>query len=168
MRLQERGLREGDWNDPIDSRECNQKFATAAVSSATATSTAAATTAPAAPTPELDSELKKKKLNAPRRITKIEASLAKHEDEISKLDDEMYQHGRDRGKLADLQKKKDEVQAKIDKLYAEYRRAPIHDTVHAYKSFCSEQPVSTTRCVCALRVCCASCAADEGKGTLLR
>ena len=113
MRLQERGLREGDWNDPIDSRECNQKFATAAVSSATATSTAAATTAPAAPTPELDSELKKKKLNAPRRITKIEASLAK-------LDDEMYQHGRDRGKLADLQKKKDEVQAKIDKLYAEY------------------------------------------------
>jgi len=118
MRLQERGLREGDWNDPIDSRECNQKFATAAVSSAT--SNAAATTAPAAPALELDSELKKKKLNAPRRITKIEASLAKHEEEISKLDDEMYQHGRDRGKLADLQKKKDEVQAKIDKLYAEY------------------------------------------------
>ena len=126
--LQERGLREDDWNDPIDSRDnedCNQKFASTSSSSvptgakgATATSASASVVTVAAVAD--DPELKKKQLNAPRRITKIESSLAKHETEMAAIDDEMFQFGRDRGKLQDLQKKKDETQAKIDKLYAEY------------------------------------------------
>lgn len=36
-----------------------------------------------------DDELRKMILNAPRRITKIEGNLAKHEAEIKKIDDEM-------------------------------------------------------------------------------
>ena len=36
-----------------------------------------------------DDDLRKMILNAPRRITKIESSIAKHEIEIKKIDDEM-------------------------------------------------------------------------------
>jgi hypothetical protein len=116
-----------------------------------------------------DDELRKTILNAPRRISKIESSIAKHEVEIKKIDDEMItvscyvrsveralvtvgppikhyanalyaflprsrvsylimpsvlfyavKEGRNRGKLYDLQKSKDEIQVKVDKLYAEY------------------------------------------------
>lgn len=146
---QERGLRESDWDDPIDSREeGTQKYATstaaanariAALHSATAaksqvdsgpkkptkamTSSASASSliAKAASdfgtgksTPKssgsagssgskvkaaevddsvalkkIDDELRKTILNAPRRISKIESSIAKHEVEIKKIDDEM-------------------------------------------------------------------------------
>jgi hypothetical protein len=38
---------------------------------------------------KIDDELRKTILNAPRRISKIESSIAKHEVEIKKIDDEM-------------------------------------------------------------------------------
>lgn len=150
---QERGLRESDWDDPLDSREegvqkyststaaANAKIAAMHTSSATAssqvqskplsgknsvkasTSTSSAISASSLiakaasdfgngkTTPSKsnnkndiarpvlvdvsqdvkknDDELRKMILNAPRRITKIEGSLAKHEAEIKKIDDEM-------------------------------------------------------------------------------
>ena len=67
-----------------------------------------------------EKELKKIKANAARRITKIESSLAKYDEEMAVIDEDMLANGRDRGKLYDLQKDKDALQAKIDKLYAEY------------------------------------------------
>ena len=146
---QERGLRESDWDDPLDSREegvqkyststaaANAKIAamhtsistssvqamsksTSGKSSAKGTTSISASsliakaasdfgTGKAATTKsnnkneaarpvavdasqdlkKNDDELRKMILNAPRRITKIEGSLAKHEAEIKKIDDEM-------------------------------------------------------------------------------
>jgi hypothetical protein len=148
---QERGLRESDWDDPLDSREEGvQKYSTstaaanariAAMHTSTSTSTSSvqalskptggkssvkSTTAISASSliakaasdfgtgktastksnnkneavrqvavdasqdlKKNDDELRKMILNAPRRITKIEGSLAKHEAEIKKIDDEM-------------------------------------------------------------------------------
>ena len=145
---QERGLREEDWNDPIDSREeGTQKYATttsaanakiAAIHSASASASASvvpSSTKKAARTSvtsassliakaasdfgsgksasqksssnskgkavdvpvinvsldlkKSDDELRKTILNAPRRISKIESSIAKHEVEIKKIDEEM-------------------------------------------------------------------------------
>lgn len=65
-------------------------------------------------------EHRKMVLNAPKRIFKIESMLKKHEEEMKKIDEIMADNGRDRGKLYDLQKDKDVIQKKIDKLYAEY------------------------------------------------
>ena len=160
--IQERGLRESDWDDPIDSREeGTQKYATSSAAAtariaairalsatATATSTSTSTSTSASPSSskdpinrkgagggvttassllakaasdfgsksgttksnnsntknkvvevppvnasleakKIDDELRKMILNAPRRITKIESSIAKHELEIKKIDDEM-------------------------------------------------------------------------------
>lgn len=154
MDCQERGLRESDWDDPLDSREEGvQKYSTStaaanakiaamhtstSASSATTSSvqalskstggksSAKSTTAISASSliakaasdfgtgktasakisnkneaarpvavdasqdlKKNDDELRKMILNAPRRITKIEGSLAKHEAEIKKIDDEM-------------------------------------------------------------------------------
>jgi hypothetical protein len=33
--------------------------------------------------------MRKKRLNAPRRVSKIESSIAKHEEEMKKIDEEM-------------------------------------------------------------------------------
>lgn len=154
MDCQERGLRESDWDDPLDSREEGvQKYSTSTAAanakiaamhsstSASSTSTssvqalskstggkssAKSTTSISASSliakaasdfgtgktassksnnkneaarpvavdasqdlKKNDDELRKMILNAPRRITKIEGSLAKHEAEIKKIDDEM-------------------------------------------------------------------------------
>jgi hypothetical protein len=147
---QERGLRESDWDDPLDSREegvqkyststaaANAKIAamhtstsastssvqalsksTGGKSSAKSTSSISASSLIAKAASDFgtgktastksnkneaarpvavdasqdlkknDDELRKMILNAPRRITKIEGSLAKHEAEIKKIDDEM-------------------------------------------------------------------------------
>ena len=138
---QERGLRESDWNDPIDSREeGTQKYATSTsaanakiaamhtlstpidpiirkgTKSAVSTSSTLLSKAasdfgsksgttktnnnktkavdiplidPSLEAKKNDDDLRKMILNAPRRITKIESSIAKHEIEIKKIDDEM-------------------------------------------------------------------------------
>ena len=44
---------------------------------------------PSVETKKNDDDLRKMILNAPRRITKIESSISKHEIEIQKIDDEM-------------------------------------------------------------------------------
>lgn len=127
--LEERGLREADFNDPLDSR-AEEKFEKAPAALPTAQSMSIKNSinsntksggAPAAAraAPVLSDEERKKKLNAPRRIPKIENSIAKHNADIAKLDDDMMANGKDRGKLMELQKKKDEFAAKIVKLEEE-------------------------------------------------
>lgn len=124
--LEERGLRESDFNDPLDSR-VEAKFATP---EKVEPNTQSMTTknilysnskhAPAAVTAvPLSDEERKKKLNAPRRIPKIENSLKKFEEDLKVLDSDMMTHGRDTTKLKELQKKKDEISSKMDKLLAE-------------------------------------------------
>ena len=41
------------------------------------------------------------------------------EEKLMELDDEMIKNGKDVGKLSDLQKEKDKINEKIEKLYAD-------------------------------------------------
>eukprot|EP01041_Mallomonas_annulata_P002410 gene2410-4679_t len=141
--MEARGLKEADWNDALDWRNdesCNNSKYAPAVETVAATTTpiVSTNTMKDAVTGEITSsspiesikstndvsllsdEDRKKKLNAPRRIPKIESSIEKFQKTIAEIDEEMFANGRNRGKLNELQKKKDEVQQKVDKLYEEY------------------------------------------------
>lgn len=119
--LEERSLQEKDWDDPLDSRSdemlLKDKFATNTITAPAESVKKAETTS----SKVVDSpELRKKKLNAPKRIKKIENSLEKHQKEMAKIDEDMLANGRNRSKLLELQVSKEQLQAKIDKLYVEY------------------------------------------------
>lgn len=117
VRVEERGLRESDWEDTLDWRKaCSSSEDKYAPVSVTQTKFGSVSSVPKI----LSDEDRKKILNAPRRIVKIEASLEQLERTMGEIDEEMITNGRDRGKLVKLQEKKDEVQGKIDKFYAEY------------------------------------------------
>ena len=144
--LEERGLREEDFNDPLDSR-VEPKFAvpqeapsantlsmsskniinsnvnsknksTAKQASASSSSSASASTSAGTAAPLSDEE-RKKRLNAPKRITKIESQLATYDQDSAAIDADMISNGRDSAKLRELQKKKDEIKVKQDKLISE-------------------------------------------------
>jgi len=94
--MEERGLKDSDWNDPLDSREgggCSsseseQKFAT----NLSSTSTSKVSISNNAQTAAImDDEMRKKILNAPKRIKKIENMLEKHENEMASIDAAMLQ-----------------------------------------------------------------------------
>ncbi|KAJ1424701.1 ABC transporter [Ochromonadaceae sp. CCMP2298] len=115
--MEARGLREEDWNDPLNSRceVVESKFA------AIPTPAVSFSTGKAAPATPIDDEAHRKKvLNAPRRMKKIENLLEKHDSDLKKIDQKMLDNGTKSGILNDLQKDKNEFQAKVDKLYAEY------------------------------------------------
>lgn len=99
--LEERGLRDEDWNDVLNSREAS-KFAsnTQAVSPS--------------------KEEVKSKGSSSKQISKVEAAIGKAEKEMKEIDDDMLLHGRDSAKLYELQKRKDTVQSKIEKLYSDF------------------------------------------------
>ena len=141
--LEERGLRESDFDDPLDSR-VEPKFAQTPTqaqaqaqaqaatktggkkSSAASASTSlphspaatAATSTSQASVPMSDEE-RKKRLNAPRRIKKIEQTLEKHDADTAAIDADMVVHGRDTTKLRELQSKKEAILGKSAKLLEE-------------------------------------------------
>lgn len=127
VNMEERGLREGDWNDPLDSREdSSDKFAKP--SSSSSTNSASGKNDKANPAPVAKSSTssqpapvdKKKAMNAQKTMKKLEASIEKLNSEIAVIDNEMMQNGRNVGKLTELQKCKDELTKKLEKLYAEF------------------------------------------------
>lgn len=69
---------------------------------------------------QLSYELQKKKGNAPKRISKIEAEMERLEAALAKIDDEMMAKGSDLAALQDLQAKREEAIGKVDKLMAEW------------------------------------------------
>jgi len=120
--LEERGLREEDWNDLLNSRESSNKFNPPSndgvkvdSKSNAASKTAAVESKPAT---TAASSSGKKKINN-QRIGKIESLLEKYEGEMASLDSDMLNNGRNRDKLYELQKEKNSLQEKIDKLYKE-------------------------------------------------
>lgn len=141
--LEERELRDDDWNDILNSREAS-KFASnssPATSSSKTVNNSEANNAKTSngkknkkevkqvetpkivatsPIPATTPTSKPSSKGNPRQISKIESSLAKYEAEKGLIDTEMINNGSNREKLYDLQKKKDDIQAKLDKLYAEY------------------------------------------------
>jgi ATPase subunit of ABC transporter with duplicated ATPase domains len=148
--MEERGLRDGDWNDPIDSQsEGESKFASKSDAS-TSTSSTTATASVAAPVKNeptkkgkakkggdrdrgkkgvevatgtassVSNDDRKKKLNAPKRMIKIEETIAKHEVDMGEVDASLLEKGISRSTASELYVQKGDLQSKIDKLYAEY------------------------------------------------
>ena len=62
---------------------------------------------------EVDPKLRKQAYNAPKRITKLESLIEKAEEKIAALDEEMLSHGSDVGKLVDLTKEKEALEAQV-------------------------------------------------------
>lgn len=106
--MQERELRESDWDDPLFSRasESSCKESSPQIGSSKSE-------------PVVDAETKKARSNAVKKIQKIENSIEKFNSEMLKIDEKMYDAGRDAGKLKELQKEKDKINSRIDSLYAE-------------------------------------------------
>lgn len=109
--LEERGLKESDWEDGLNSRvESEAKLAPVP------TPTPASVSASASESNDVD---RKKKFNAPKRILKIEQQLEKLEQKLSEIDAEMLENGRDLDRLKELQNQREETEGKSAALWEE-------------------------------------------------
>lgn len=143
--MEERSLTPDDWIVPLQSRtNCDEKESkfnnNIAIlntnnsnnkqikdkSSSTKTITNVITKPAMVDINTLNDNDRKKILNAPRRIKKIENLLEKHDIEIKEIEQSMLDHGKNRSKLMELQKSKDDIQLKIDKLYIEYEELSVY------------------------------------------
>jgi ABC-type multidrug transport system ATPase subunit len=68
----------------------------------------------------VDEKIRKRAYNAPKRIAKIETTIMEKEEAIAKLDSEMLAYGSDVGKLLDLTKKKEGLEAQVSELMEEW------------------------------------------------
>ena len=85
--------------------------------------------------PVLTREMEKEALNAPKIIAKIEKAIAVIDEDISKLDTEMVAAENDYGKLAEIQKLKDEKVTKQEAYFAEYMRLEeVIETVESIRN----------------------------------
>ena len=115
VEMEERSLREEDWNDPLFSRE--------AASSCSSSTEPATENSVVNKSQNLNQEVindskdKNVKKNALKKIQKIENSIDKLNEELSKIDEEMINNGKDRQKLMELQKEKDKINIKLEKFY---------------------------------------------------
>ena len=122
--VEQRALIEDDWDVPLLSRVAEPKFApiteapTTPAFSSKSDNQANAKSDVAASSGD-DNETRKAKMNAPKVIKKLENNITKWEEKLMELDDEMIKNGKDVGKLSDLQKEKDKINEKIEKLYAD-------------------------------------------------
>jgi len=110
--LEERQLREDDWNDILGSREASKFASNQEITSKGTLNVSDSKTA-------IKQKPQKKKGGA-KQITKIESSITKYEGEIAVVDEEMITHGRNRAKLNELSQKRSDLQSKLDELYASY------------------------------------------------
>ena len=116
--LEERGLRDEDWNDLLNSRESSNKFNDTPKDAKAESKVPSPSSNNASKMESKSSTTGKKKGNS-QRIGKIESLLEKYEAEMTSIDSEMLNNGRNRDKLYELQKDKNSLQEKIDKLYHE-------------------------------------------------
>lgn len=115
---EERALTEDDWDVPLLSRVAEPKFAPVETIKDTASLPSNDVNKEELEKSD-DNETRKAKLNAPKMIKKLENSIARWEEKLAELDNEMLQNGKDAGKLNESQKEKDKINEKVDKLYAD-------------------------------------------------
>ena len=82
-------------------------------------------------TSELDPKTRKQLHNAPKRIAKLESMIEEAEEKIAELDEEMLSNGNDVGKLVDLQKDRDGLQAKVEGYMEEWEELEELLATHA-------------------------------------
>jgi len=68
----------------------------------------------------MDPALRKRAYNAPKRISKIERLVEQKEEKIATIDEEMLANGSDVGKLVDLSKEKEALEAEVLELMEEW------------------------------------------------
>ena len=61
----------------------------------------------------VDDKVRKRAYNAPKRIAELETMIEDAEEKINALDEDMMANGSDVGKLVDLSKKKEALEAKV-------------------------------------------------------
>jgi ATPase subunit of ABC transporter with duplicated ATPase domains len=120
--MEARSLRPDDWVVSLSSSRCEDggvesKFANSSSGVKSPVSSAAAA--------GTDTD-RKKVLNAPKKVKKVEAAIEKCESEMKEIDALMFENGRNREKLTELQKRKDDLQPKLDKLFREYDELLTH------------------------------------------
>lgn len=110
--LEERSVRDSDWSsadlstqtktseEPYDGSESNGNSATS--------------------TNEIDSALRKKAYNAPKRIAKLEGLIEAAESKIAEIDDKMMNLGNDVGKLVDLNEEKEKLAKSVEEYMEEW------------------------------------------------
>ena len=87
--MEERGLRPEDWNDPLDYKQETQKFPAKTPTSNIVDSEIGKGKSNGKGGKGDSDEQRKMKLNAPKRIPKIETSIEKHNEELTKIDADM-------------------------------------------------------------------------------
>lgn len=120
--MEARSLRSDDWVVSLTSSSRDNGCEGGGVESKFANS-AITTTAAAVAGTDTD---RKKVLNAPKKVKKVEAAIEKCESEMKEIDALMFENGRNREKLTELQKRKDDLQPKLDKLFREYDELLTH------------------------------------------
>ena len=113
--LEKRELIDSDW----DVLSIDERRATIEEEEPAVEAPVVAVTAPVVVVEE-DAATRKKRLNAPRRIAKLEDLIADADGAIEVVDADMVAAGSDVGAAVDLQKRRDALQADLDKLWAEY------------------------------------------------
>lgn len=121
--LEERGLREDDWNDILGSREA-AKFASNAAASTPAVKSASTSTASITQKEQQQTETKKKNngksSKSGKQASKLESSIAKLEKQLLEIDENMAKFFKDGNKMSELKKTRKEVQSKLDGLFEEF------------------------------------------------
>jgi ATPase subunit of ABC transporter with duplicated ATPase domains len=113
LKLEQRNTNEGDWDSSKSTLQRTQQ-------EGNNETTATATTAGADSDKGMDAMLRKQAYNAPKRIAQIESLIEKKEQKIAALDSEMLANGKDVGKLVDLTKEKEALEAEVMELMEEW------------------------------------------------
>jgi hypothetical protein len=107
LTMEQRSVRDSDWI--IDSLSAEAKADDDADDVGKSSSSASAS-----PKPALNEKQRKQAFNAPKRIAKLEKLIQDAEAKIARLDADMMAVGSEVGKLVELSKQKEGVQAQVE------------------------------------------------------
>lgn len=109
LTLEQRSMRDGDWKvvrTTLDASESDDGE-------------------DASNEKQIDPALRKKLFNAPKRIIKLQSMIETTEAKIAGIDEEMLKHGSDVGKVVDLNKDKEALEAKVAEYMAEWEELEV-------------------------------------------
>ncbi len=111
--LEERELRDGDWNEGRGLVNANAAELDARADAATERELARIAA-------QADRAAQKRRSAAPKRIAKLEQSIAEVEDEMGRVDSDMMSAGSDASRALELSARRSELATSLDAMYAEW------------------------------------------------
>ncbi|KAL7577710.1 hypothetical protein ACA910_001020 [Epithemia clementina (nom. ined.)] len=112
--LEERAVRDKDWQ--VDSMSSDQRGSGKIDNNRNE----ATTNGTSEQKGQLDPKLRKQAFNAPKRIAKLEQLIKDAEGQIAAIEQEMISVGNDVGKLVEMNRRKDQIAAKVEKYMEEW------------------------------------------------